>query len=76
MSKASWIADDDEGYPSPARLTYTVTLHECQSCERKAANPPTGGWSCPCGGDVVSQDYTPTQYAELRKYGEVRTTDV
>jgi len=76
MSEAKWLAEPDEGYPTPSALTRTVTLHECQDCGRRAANPPGGGWSCPCNGDVVSQEYTPTQYAELRKWGEVRTTDV
>jgi len=76
MTDAKWLADAEEGYPSPSAMTYTVTLHECQSCEKRAANPPGGSWSCPCGGQTVAQDYTPTQYAELRKFGEVRTTDV
>lgn len=70
---ADWVADD--AYPQPADLTYTVTLYECQGCGRRAANPPGGSWSCPCGGEIITQEYTPTQYSELRKFGEVRTTD-
>lgn len=74
MPEASWIAD--EGYPKPARLVSTVTLHTCERCERKAANPPSGNWSCTCGGPTVTEEFSPTQYAELRKFGEVQTTDV
>ena len=72
---ANWITGPDaDDYPMPGDLTYTVTLHECKSCGRRAANPPAGGWGCVCDEpDVITQDYTPTQYSELRTYGEVRT---
>ena len=71
---ASWISDGDS-YPRPSDLSYKVTLYECQDCGRRAANPPGGNWTCVCGGETISQEYTPTQYSELRKYGEVRTVD-
>lgn len=73
MPEADWITESGEGYPSPADLTYTVSLHVCQRCGRKAANPPSGNWHCTCGGETVVQEYTPTEYAELRKFGEVRS---
>lgn len=71
MTDAEWLAD--EGYPTPSDLSRTIRLFECQSCQRRAANPPAGNWSCPCGGETVVQEFGPTEYAELRKYGEVKS---
>ena len=72
---ANWLAEPGETPPQPGDLSRLVTLHTCINCGRRAANPVTGNWRCPCGGQTVYHQFTPTQYAELRTYGEVRSRD-